>query len=195
MSVIELIIHLSALASIGTLPLLVFARGRASGGWWATAWPFFVAPFGVLASVAGLLPLLWDPHTGFGVGLRCLGLMASLGGIILIGWTGLTHRGRPNLWHQQDSAPRSLVTTGPYAHVRHPFYSAFLLILSGAFVGFPTLVGLICLGYAGLALTITAAREEHTFLASHMALAYIDYTRRAGRFLPRLRLDGEGKTA
>ena len=189
MSVIELIVHLSALASIGTLPLLVFARGRATIGWWVTALPFFVAPAGVFASVVGLLPPLWDGHSAVGVGLRCLGLMVSAGGVVLIGWTGLTHQVRPDLWHQPEKAPSSLVVDGPYAHVRHPFYTAFLLILGGTFAGFPTLLNLSCLGYALVALNVTAAREEKVFLASRLGMDYVEYARGAGRFLPRLRLD------
>ena len=179
-------VHLCAMVSIGALPLLVFARGRANLAWWATAWPFFAAPVGVLACVTGILPVLWDLNSTPAQVLRGLGLVASVAGINLIAWTGLSHPVRPSLWHQSETAPRSFVCSGPYGRIRHPFYTAFLLILTGSFLGFPNALGGIAASYAAVALTVTAMREERTFLGSTLGLAYARYMRNAGRFLPRL---------
>ena len=50
-----------------------------------------------------------------------------------------------NAWHVLYHAQRrhSLATTGPYARVRHPQYGAFVLILLGFLLQWPTLLTLI----------------------------------------------------
>lgn len=78
----------------------------------------------------------------------------------------------------------SLVTTGPYALVRHPMYSGSILILfglmllidSGAAVG----LFLMCAG-----LQIARARYEETLLEKCF-FDYGKYKSRVGRFVPRL---------
>lgn len=81
--------------------------------------------------------------------------------------------------------PRSgaeLVTTGPYALVRHPMYTALIVMMLGiaAYNGHP-------LNAAGVALVAVAvigkATREERFLGEHFP-AYRNYARDTPRFIP-----------
>jgi protein-S-isoprenylcysteine O-methyltransferase Ste14 len=80
----------------------------------------------------------------------------------------------------------TLVTEGPYAWVRHPFYdAAALLMLSISLIAanwFFLLAGSIVL----LLLVIHTDREEERLLA-RFGDPYREYRSRTGRFVPRLR--------
>jgi len=80
----------------------------------------------------------------------------------------------------------SLVTTGPYRWVRHPFYDAVLLCVVAASLlaanWFILLTG--CAVFALQA--VRTGREEQQLLA-RFGEGYLAYTQRTGRFLPRLR--------
>ena len=85
------------------------------------------------------------------------------------------------LYHAQRR--HALATSGPYAHIRHPQYVAFVLILLGFLLQWPTLLTLLMfpvllLMYGRLAITEEARmRDEH-------GAAYGAYAARTPRFLP-----------
>jgi len=174
-------------ALIGSLPRVFFEKGgRLNLRWWLTALPFFTAFAATVISFAGvntwLAPRLWR-HGAIetaGVALAT----ASVGFIML---TLGTHRRPVALWHQDDDAPRHLVMHGAYARVRHPFYSAFLLALAGAFLASAQPMALAAAAYGFVALNVTAAREERRLASSELGAAYRAYMARTGRFLPRPR--------
>jgi protein-S-isoprenylcysteine O-methyltransferase Ste14 len=78
-----------------------------------------------------------------------------------------------------------LATTGPYAHIRHPQYAAFILIMIGFLLQWPTLITLImfpilvCM-YVGL-----AHREEHVVL-TEFGETYARYAAVTPGFFPHL---------
>ena len=80
----------------------------------------------------------------------------------------------------------TLVTTGPYHWVRHPFYDALALFVVGN--ALITANGFI-LAAGGLLLVLIVARtrreEEH--LVARFGDAYREYMQRTGRFLPGIR--------
>ena len=106
--------------------------------------------------------------------------------IALIAYTIGTHRVPLALWHQDDDAPRSIVTYGAYRYVRHPFYTAFLLALTGIVVACPHPAMLACLAYAMTILQVTARKEEQKLSRSEFGDEYRSYLTRTGRFFPRL---------
>lgn len=88
------------------------------------------------------------------------------------------------LYHAQRR--HGLAVTGPYARVRHPQYVAFVLILLGFLLQWPTLLTLLMfpillLMYARLA--ITEEKEMHT----QFGVEYETYAARTPRFVPSLR--------
>lgn len=93
------------------------------------------------------------------------------------------------LYHAQRS--NALATTGPYARIRHPQYVAFVLILFGFLLQWPTLLTLVMfpillLMYGRLAVT------EEADMRVRFGDAYESYVQRTPRFFPRM---GQGLTA
>ena len=85
------------------------------------------------------------------------------------------------LYHAQRS--QTLATTAPYARIRHPQYVAFVLILLGFLLQWPTLLTLVMfpvllLMYGRLALT------EEAEMRAQFGEAFEQYARCTPRFIP-----------
>ncbi len=119
--------------------------------------------------------------------LRWGGLVAVyLPGLALLLWVHTTlglnfsHRLRIRAEHQ-------LVTTGPYRWVRHPMYTAFLLLLTGfALVTANLLFAILPFG-AVLAVVLSRTPREDAMLEARFGDEYRAWRARTGALLPRLR--------
>jgi len=78
-----------------------------------------------------------------------------------------------------------LVTSGPYAAVRHPIYLFQMVMLAGAVLLLPSWLPLVILGVHLFCVWIKAADEEHYLLKTH-GPDYQSYLQRTGRLLPPL---------
>jgi protein-S-isoprenylcysteine O-methyltransferase Ste14 len=184
---VSLLLILLNFAMIGLLPRLHFRQdGRLNGRWWLTAAPLLLSPSILVLHALGIwfpglslgsLPAPWD-------GILCVPFQVlSIAGIAM---TIGCHRIPLSLWHQDNDAPRALVTWGPYRRVRHPFYASFLLAMVGAFVFLPDAGTLGALLLAFFILNTTAGKEEARLSASDFGAEYRAYMRNTGRFLPRI---------
>jgi len=151
--------------------------------WWATAAPFFSAFAVIVLCYAGVWQP-WCPPAALATGEIVAVPFASIS-IALITYTIGTHRVPLALWHQDDDAPSNIVTYGAYKYVRHPFYTAFLLALTGILIAVPHPGTLACLVYAAIVLHLTARKEEHKLSESEFGDEYRSYLARTGRFFPR----------
>ena len=180
-------LSLLVLVRIGLLPRTSFRPGRRTLAWWLNSAPFWLAGTGLLAVLSGIAsPYLQRGGAASAVS-SALGLAAAASALAVMGRALAAHERPPALWHQPDDVPEHLVTSGPYARVRHPLYAAFLLALIGCVLAAPHWSTLLGLGFAAYRLNGTAAAEEARFLASGLGARYASYARVAGRFLPRLR--------
>ena len=179
-----LLVHGLDFVIMWSLPVLFFEKrdGRLNLKWFATALPFAVAPLLFLLGTFGVVPLLDVPLAP----CRAFGMLlaAASAGLVIATWR--THRVRLSLWHMENDAPRSLVTTGPYAWIRHPFYTSFLLGMLGATFSAPQIGLVLTSAYSAIVLDWTAAREERRLCASAFGAEYTAYKTRTGRFVPRL---------
>jgi protein-S-isoprenylcysteine O-methyltransferase Ste14 len=75
-----------------------------------------------------------------------------------------------------------LVTTGPYAFVRHPLYSGLLFAILGSAIGQSLLWLLPLIVYAPL--FIRSARHEERLLSEQFPERYRDYMKRTKMLLP-----------
>lgn len=89
-------------------------------------------------------------------------------------------------WHVLYTAQRSgeLATTGPYAHVRHPQYAGFALIIIGFFLQWPTLVTGLMLPVLLVMYWRLAKREERE-VEAQFGEAYRRYAEQVPAFVQR----------
>ena len=180
-----LVVSLMNFAFIGLLPRIFFRRdGRRNVNWWLTALPFSVFPLLLLASAAGLFGSM-APRSWW-EGLAIAAVVLGSASTALLSFTLGTHRTPISLWHQDNDAPRHIVTHGAYRLIRHPFYTSFLLASVGAVLLLPHWTTVALLGYTVLRLNATAAKEERRLSAGEFGGEYQEYVGNTGRFLPRL---------
>lgn len=92
-----------------------------------------------------------------------------------------------NAWNVLYHAQRrhTLATAGPYARIRHPQYVAFVLILLGFLLQWPTVLTLLMFPILLVMYGRLAATEEAEMRAQFGA-EFDDYATRTPRFLPRM---------
>lgn len=175
------------LALIAALPRFFFQGGELNLRWWLTAAPFITAGGLLILGMTGFI----EPYVAADAELRVFldvgATLMSAVSIALIAMTCGVHRRAPALWHQDADDQGDIVTDGPYARIRHPFYTAFLVGLGALAVALPHPATVFVLIYALVALNVTAAREERRLSASVHGERYRAYITRTHRFAPRLR--------
>ena len=130
---------------------------------------------GWLSWAALLLPL-WSRWTGVGM---------ALVGFALLQWAqntlGKNWSDTPRMMKEQ-----SLITSGPYQLIRHPIYTAFLLILSSTLlVSANWFIGLAWIGMTILEIA-SRIRFEEKLMLEYFGDQYREYIKRTGRLIPRL---------
>jgi protein-S-isoprenylcysteine O-methyltransferase Ste14 len=176
------------------LPILLFHRIRAATGEpidRAAEGPlvyFTLRPVGALF-FAGLVAWFVNPATMSWAAVplpgkvRALGVAAGIMGGLLITWA-LRHLGRNLTDTVVTRRAATLVTTGPYRWVRHPFYDAVaLLLLSVALI--TANAALAVAGIVVLALLWKRTAKEEELLLARFGNQYRAYMIRTGRFFPR----------
>lgn len=173
-------------ALIGLLPVFFFRRdGKFNLRWIATGAPFFIAPAGLLLAYFGYLDLASEFSVAEVVITQSAATLLSGISIALIAMTVGSHRIPLALWHQDNDTPAEIVTWGPYRHIRHPFYTSFLLAFVAAVLAFPHAMTFACLAYSFVALSVTAGQEERRLEKSEFGEQYSRYIAVSGRFFPR----------
>ncbi|OGI45350.1 MAG: isoprenylcysteine carboxyl methyltransferase [Candidatus Muproteobacteria bacterium RIFCSPHIGHO2_01_FULL_65_16] len=91
-------------------------------------------------------------------------------------------------WRVLYAAQRThtLATTGPYARIRHPQYAAFVLIMLGFLVQWPTLLTLAMFPVLAY-MYVRLARREEREVAAEFGQEYKRYAARTPAFIPRWR--------
>ena len=80
----------------------------------------------------------------------------------------------------------SLVTNGPYRYVRHPFYLAFLLGITGVGLAMANWFMLLA-GFVPFGFIVARTRIEEAKLVERFGGEYQEYMQRVGRFFPRIK--------
>ncbi len=79
-----------------------------------------------------------------------------------------------------------LLTHGPYAVVRHPFYSAFLILVIGLVILFPVPETIMLVSLSVVVILIYIRREEDALIARY-GKSYKEYMQRVPcKLIPRL---------
>ncbi|MBF0443898.1 MAG: isoprenylcysteine carboxylmethyltransferase family protein [Oligoflexales bacterium] len=124
--------------------------------------------------------------------IRVMGFVASMAGILAL-FAIHRHLGRnfsPTLYLHQK---HDLVTTGPYRFIRHPMYTAMLMIVSGLFLlSANTIIGLFGIGTISLIILVRTPQEERQ-LEELFGEKYLSYKKGTGYLLPPLSIFRFGK--
>lgn len=107
-----------------------------------------------------------------------------LSNVLIVGGFLLLSAAWPVLYKAQRE--QRLATTGPYAHVRHPQYAGFIIIMIGFLLQWPTLITLLMFPILVWMYVKLARREEREALEK-FGEEYVRYATRTPRFIPRLR--------
>lgn len=138
----------------------------------------------LLALQFGLLLLLIWPWTSATVHLpAALGILSGIG----VGMWALSAN-RPGNFNLRPAVKKDaqFITSGPYAHVRHPMYSALLLFGIGLVLLYGDWIKALC--WIALLVVLNAkARIEENAMALRFP-GYRDYAAMTGKFLPRVLL-------
>ena len=123
-----------------------------------------------------LLGYKGDPHVS---PLHILSYVAIFGGFFLLSAA----------WKVLFAAQREgrVATSGPYAHVRHPQYDGFILIMIGFLLQWPTLVTVIMFPVL-VTMYVRLARREEREAQNQLGDDYSRYAAATPAFLPRLTL-------
>jgi protein-S-isoprenylcysteine O-methyltransferase Ste14 len=84
-----------------------------------------------------------------------------------------------------DPLPKALITTGPFAVVRHPFYTAYSLAWLAAPVATHGPLILLC-AVLMIGIYVVAARREERLLEERFGETYRQYQRGTGMIVPSL---------
>ena len=120
----------------------------------------------------------------FPVWMRWAGVVLTLNGFALLQWAQVT------LGKSWSDTPRmikeqALITSGPYQFIRHPIYTAFILILgSNLLISANGFIGLAWLSMTVLEVASRVGVEESVML-EFFGDQYRDYMKNTGRLLPR----------
>jgi protein-S-isoprenylcysteine O-methyltransferase Ste14 len=119
------------------------------------------------------------------VAVRIIGIMAGYAAVFILWWV---HR-ELGVYFSSSLVLRTghrLIKTGPYSIVRHPMYSAYLLLfIDAGLLSWNWLLGSSGIIVIATLMTIRLVKEESLLLA-RFGKEYGEYRRSTGMFLPRV---------
>lgn len=126
-----------------------------------------------------LLGFKGDPHLN---PIHIASTLVIFGGFVLLA----------RAWGVLFQAQRegTLAMMGPYAYVRHPQYVAFIAIMFGFLLQWPTLVTLVMFPIL-VTVYVRLARREEREVRAEFGNAWEAYARQTPAFIPRLRPHGD----
>lgn len=138
----------------------------------------------VFLSLAIFLMLLWMKVQPVAAQLAGLALIFSSLGLF---WWAINASRDFGLTHVFDKTqPTALLSSGPYAYVRHPFYTSYIIFWGGFALSTWSVWAVVPLAAIIVIYTKASRLEEAKFFNSPLADSYRAYMLRAGRFWPKL---------
>jgi protein-S-isoprenylcysteine O-methyltransferase Ste14 len=131
---------------------------------------------GIITFIA-LMTISDSPLLGLGLASLIFGASAAL-----FFWAMSVSRGTTLDRVCVPATPQTILRSGPYAYVRHPFYTAYILYWAGCALAtwHPALV--IVFVVLAAAYVLAARREEASIMTSALRADYAAYRRTTGMF-------------
>lgn len=128
--------------------------------------------------------LVWTRHQGSQA--QIIGIAVEIAGAALF-WSAISASRTARLRAAFDEVnPHSIVTSGPYRYLRHPFYTSYLIFWCGWAIAASSAWALAPVAIFTVIYIAAARVEEKKFSTSPLAAEYEAYKSRAGFFWPRL---------
>jgi protein-S-isoprenylcysteine O-methyltransferase Ste14 len=145
----------------------------------------------VVLSFIGSAVFLFDlSKTNVSEWRHAAGFCLHLSAIALFGWAVFaTRQNRPAMAFAGER-PDHIFRSGPYAYIRHPFYTSYLLYWLGCVVATSSLILVFIFLALAVIYTIAALGEERAFSHSMIGDEYEAFRKSTGLFWPKLRLVG-----
>jgi len=119
---------------------------------------------------------IWSCWLGVGIAIAGFGLLQWAQVTLASNWSDT-----PRMMKAQ-----TLITSGPYRYIRHPIYTAFILILgSTLLISANWLIGLCWLGMTILEV-ISRIGFEESLMLEYFGDQYHEYMKKTGRVFPKL---------
>jgi protein-S-isoprenylcysteine O-methyltransferase Ste14 len=119
-------------------------------------------------------------------GLAVVGIAGFIASLVLFEWARRTVSGRLFSYIFSSDTPEFICMDGPFASIKNPFYSSYLLAMLSTAVMWPSLFRFGLVLAMIVYFTGAAMYEEHKFGRSAVAAEYAAYKARTGRFTPKL---------
>ena len=119
------------------------------------------------------------------LGVQVIGYVALLLAMAVTYWAMAANPFLSTVVRIQDDRGHYVVTSGPYRYVRHPMYSAILVMWPGIALELGSWWALIPAAMIVIVFVIRTALEDRTLQAE--LPGYAEYASQTPRFLPRLR--------
>ncbi len=117
---------------------------------------------------------------------QLVGVLIEIAGAALF-WSAISASRKARLSAAFDAVhPHSIVTGGPYRHLRHPFYTSYLIFWSGWAIAAWSAWTLLPVAIFAVIYVAAARAEEKRFSVTPLAREYEAYKSRAGFFWPKL---------
>ncbi len=149
---------------------------------------------GSLLALSIVFPLAWwagialirVPHASFG-GARIfnVGLILMVSGQLLR-WWAIATLGQLFTITVSIREDHRLIDSGPYRLVRHPSYTALLLVHAGAGLCFGSVLTLLVLTVPVAAALLYRMHVEEQVLVHELGPSYLEYMTRTRRLIPRI---------
>jgi protein-S-isoprenylcysteine O-methyltransferase Ste14 len=136
----------------------------------------------VIASAIFLLFLVWRDDQPLAA--KIAGILLQLLSYVLFWFAISATRSAALLAAFTPLVPHSLVTSGPYRFVRHPFYSSYLLFWVGLAICAWSVWALVPLIGMFVTYLRAAMDEERKFSQTALAQDYSQYMAKTARFIP-----------
>ena len=159
-----------------------------TGSWLRSPW-FYLTSSALFFGLCyfGWIPLPWTVSPQIRAGMLVAGSLLYFPGMSFVLWGRLV-LGKNYFvstgFGAQLFAGHQLVTSGPFAIVRHPMYTGLILATLGSLLIYPTWTNLLFACFAPM-ITVRARREE-TALSAEFGEEWQEYCNRVPAFIPRL---------
>jgi len=146
--------------------------------------PSGIAQFSFLITgTLGTLFLNFRNPLPFGNAIASAALL--LAALSIYEWARRTVRDRRFHLAWTGDVPEAVCDQGPYRHIRHPFYSSYILAFVAVAVAYPGPISLAILLLNVVLFVHAAVTDERDLANSELAPDYAAYRTRTGMFLPR----------